>query len=592
MPGSRLFWKLYLAYVALILLTAALVGILVDSRIDDEVVEETTSSLDRSATMLCAFVDPLLRDQPERLPEEIERLGRETGVRFTVVAGTGTVLADSEQDPARMDDHGSRPEVVQAREEGRGVSARYSRTLRLRMLYVARPLGRDGVIVRAARTLEEIEARRASFRRAVALGAGVAVLAALLVGIVVGRQFTGPLVKMSDVARAMARGDVGRRLELDRNDEVGEFARSFNVMASQLQERIGTITHDRNNLLAILTSMVEGVVAVDEEERVLHMNAVAGEILGADPEPSVGRRLDTVTRVQAVRDAVSEAVRSGVERSREVLLSGYPEDRILEVHSAPIHGGGEEGGGARGAVVVLHDVTELRRLEGVRRDFVANVSHELKTPITVIKGIVETMRDDPSMEAATRERFLERVRGQTERISSIVADLLSLARIESSDQAPEMTQLDLRDPVRESSRALAPSAEARRVELRLELSEAPVLVDGERASLRLLVDNLLDNAVKYSREGGNVRVRVAPEDGRAVLEVQDEGIGIDEKHGDRIFERFYRVDKARSRGLGGTGLGLSIVRNVAVAHAGEVTYRSTPGQGSVFRVSFPLHGSP
>jgi two-component system phosphate regulon sensor histidine kinase PhoR len=457
-----------------------------------------------------------------------------------------------------------------------------------RMMYVARPAAGDGAIVRASLPLDEIDERRERLQRTVVLGALLAAAAAFLIAIPLSRTFTAPFVKMSAAARAIAAGNYGGRIGVERSDEIGAFVHSFNVMAGTLQERIETLTEERNRVLAVLGGMVEGVVAVDGSERVIHMNEPAAEILGADPRESLGRPLGTVTRVREISDVLSDTLRSGVLRSREIHLPGGDGPRMLEVHSAPIRGAGREGAGA---VVVLHDVTELRRREGVRRDFVANVSHELKTPLTVVRATDETMLEDPDMNPETRKRFLQKMGIQSDRLTSIVTDLLSLARIESGPESPELEPLDLRDPARESFRALGPSAEARQLRMELELPEVAVPIRGDRASLRLALDNLLDNAVKYTPAGGDVRMRLLRGGDEAVVEVADSGIGIERRHGERIFERFYRVDKARSRDLGGTGLGLSIVRNAMVIHGGRVEYESEPGAGSVFRLIVPLDAS-
>ena len=443
-------------------------------------------------------------------------------------------------------------------------------------------------VVRASLPLREIDRRLNSLRSLVVLGAGIAALVGLLVGVFVARRFARPLVALSETARSISQGHYDRRLEVQGRDEMGTFARAFNLMTSQLQQRIETITDDRNKLLAVLTSMVEGVVAVDRGRRVLHMNAVAGEILGSDPEGAVGESIGSITRVQEIVTALEETIQTTVDRQQEIVLPGHPQDRILEIHAAPIRGGEGE---LAGAVIVLHDVTQLRRLEGVRRDFVANVSHEMKTPITVIRGIVETLLDDPPVERDTRTRFLGKVKLQTERLSSIVSDLLTLARVESSHQAIDRNPLDLRDAVRESARALTASAESREVGLDIETPSDPVPVLGDWSSLRLVVDNLLDNAVKYTRPGGRVHVRLSLEGESALLEVRDTGIGIEKQHLERIFERFYRVDKARSRELGGTGLGLSIVKHLVRAHAGEVMVESLLGRGSTFSVRIPVVSS-
>jgi two-component system phosphate regulon sensor histidine kinase PhoR len=291
--------------------------------------------------------------------------------------------------------------------------------------------------------------------------------------------------------------------------------------------------------------------------------------------------------VPEIAEALGEALR-GVRVQRTLRLEDRSPPRVLEVNAAPLRGGGLE---TIGAVVVLHDVTQLHKLEGIRRQFVSNVSHELKTPLTAIRGFVETLLDADDIDAATRRRFLERIRLQTSRLSSLVADLLSLSRIESTHDGAERRRVDLRAPLMESVRALRPAAEARRLEVEVELPPRPVVVSGEEESLRQAFTNLIDNAIKYSEEGGPVWVRLRQEGAQAVFEVEDRGVGIEEQHRERIFERFYRVDKARSRELGGTGLGLAIVKNVAQAFGGEVAVESRPGEGSVFRMKLPLAAS-
>jgi two-component system phosphate regulon sensor histidine kinase PhoR len=589
---SRFFWKLYLGYVVLILVTTASIGVVVGGRIESEVLEESERTVHSHALLFRELAPPDLLEatDPETsgFQEEVRRLGRLTGVRYTYIRADGLVLADSHQDPAVMDDHSGRPEVLEAGRAGIGMSTRFSTSVRQRMMYLALPIrsaGGGSGFVRTALSLGAIDRRLASLRQGIALGAAVAVLAALVIGLVVVRQFTAPLVRMSDTARSIASGRYEKRLEAPGRDEMGAFALSFNLMASQLQERIEGITDERNRLLAILAGMVEGVVAVDRAGCILHMNSVAGRILGTDPEKALGRRLGAVTRVQEVEEALAATMRSGVERSREVLLPAR--DRVLAIRSGPIGAGSD----VSGAVVVLHDVTELRRLEAVRRDFVANVSHELKTPLTVVRGIVETLLDDAQMAADTRERFLQKVSEQTERLSAIVSDLLTLARAESSPEVFEREPHDLRWLAEESYRALAPSAETKGVALRIDLAPEPVPVRGDRSALRLVIDNLLDNAVKYTPSKGDVTVSVWNGDRYANLVVTDTGIGIAAHEQERIFERFYRVDKARSRDLGGTGLGLSIVKHMVQVHGGDVGVESALGVGSSFRVRLPLDAS-
>jgi two-component system phosphate regulon sensor histidine kinase PhoR len=585
MQSSRFFWKLYLGYVVLILLTASILGLWIGRDIDRQVRETTHRSLLEAARVLAT--EPFLLDDGGNaragLARRVAQLGRDTGIRYTIISPDGTVLADTDEDSRSMENHAARAEVSEALVGGVGSSVRLSATLGYLTMYIAVPCGTDGGIVRTALPLGEIEDRQRELRGRVIIAASIGAVAALVLGLFVAQRFTGPFLSISRAARAISAGNFQERLEIRRHDAFGAFAQSFNLMASQLQERIETITDDRNNLWTILSSMVEGVVAVDEKGRVILMNGVAAEILGADARLAQGSSFESVTRVGEVQDAVAETMRSGVRRVREVLLSAVPRDRILEIYVSPIR---EPSGGV---VVVLHDVTELRRLEGVRRDFVANVSHELKTPLTVIRGIVETLLDDEDIEAATRVRFLQKANVQTERISSIVTDLLRLARLESEGAGGERETLDLREPVQASVRSLQPSADDKRIELRVDVSPDELLVDGDRNALRLIVDNILDNAVKYT-SAGHVSVRLSRDADRALLEIADTGVGIAAVEQERIFERFYRVDKARSRELGGTGLGLSIVRNAVHAHGGVVQCVSELGRGSTFRVWIPLAG--
>jgi two-component system phosphate regulon sensor histidine kinase PhoR len=417
------------------------------------------------------------------------------------------------------------------------------------------------------------------------LGGFVAALVALAIGLFVTRRITAPLASMTVAAEAISRGEYRHRVGGGSHDEIGTLASAFNRMAAQLERRMETITEDRAKLLTILGGMVEGVVAVDREQAIVHLNAAAGRILGVAPERSLGRPIWEVTRVRQVADAIAATLAGAREVTEEVALEVGSQERIVQLHGARLENGE---GGRVGAVLVLHDVTELRRLERIRRDFVANVSHELKTPITAIRGLVDTIIDDDEMPTSVRTEFLRKAQNQAIRLSLLVTDLLTLARLESADGIVEPERLDVREIVGRSVANFRPAAEVRSLSLETQVPEEPVMVQGDPEALELLVNNLLDNAVKYSRDGGRVSVRLVAADATARLEVEDDGVGISPEHHDRIFERFYRVDQARSRELGGTGLGLSIVKHICKAHHGSVSVRSTLGVGSTFEVTVPL----
>jgi two-component system phosphate regulon sensor histidine kinase PhoR len=586
---SRFFWKLVASFAALIGFTTSAVWVLASRRVMEDARADLERSLQDRLLLLRHAAPAAFAVPPDpTLQERVRALGRETHTRYTVIRGDGVVLADSDETPERMENHADRPEIRDALARGHGASVRYSRTMSRDMMYVALPDrdgGRPAGTFRAALALDDVRARLGRLRGEVALGAAIAGLAAFLLALAVARRVVRPIASLTSMAKALASGVEGREAPAETPDELGQLARAFNRMDASLRERMDVIVRDRNQLLAVLGGMVEGVVAVDAKQRVVHMNDVAGRILGTTPRDAAGRRIWEVCRIPEALERVRAAAEDGVEGTGEALVASPPRDRAVALHASPLRDGR---GDRAGAVLVLHDVTELRRLEAMRRDFVANVSHELKTPVTAVRGLVETLLDDPAMDPGAHRRFLEKIRDQSARLSALIADLLTLSRVESEDRFLERVPLDLREPVRESVRALHPIAEAKGLTLGAEIPESPVVVVGDREALRQTADNLLDNAIKYTAAGGRITVRVRSEGGEARLEVEDTGIGIEPRHQERIFERFYRVDKARSRELGGTGLGLAIVKHIALALGGNVSLRSVPGRGSTFAVRVPL----
>ena len=589
MIRSRFLWKLYAGYVLLILLSAVIVGGLVSQWIARNSLEEIRQSLKARAVLLADLAGPTLSGShaPE-FQKRVRTLGGEIGTRLTVMAANGVVVADSHENPSEMDNHGTRPEILAARSHGLGTATRFSNTLDTRMMYLAVPIQENGRIVGYVRTslaLAAIDERLNHLRAIIALGAGLAAIVALILGFFVARRFVKPLTSMTTVAESMARGEYEQRLPATRTDEIGKLAEALNRMAESSHNRMETITSDRNKLLAIIAGMTEGLVGVDQNERVVHMNGAAERILRASAVESLGKPIWDVTRVGEVCQIFAKTLREKRDLQAELRLPARSSDLIVEMHTSPLLDGQ---GDIAGAVVVLHDVSRLQRLETVRRDFVANASHELKTPITAIRGLVETLIDDKEIAPETQERFLTKIRDQSGRLSAIVTDLLTLSRLEAESRGSGYVPLDLREPVRASAQALIPAAEEKGIVLETQLPDVRVEVAGDNEALGQVVTNLLDNALKYTPKGGKVWVRLTSQSGNAVLEVQDTGIGIEPRDRERIFERFYRVDKARSRELGGTGLGLSIVKHIVLAHNGKVSVDSTPGTGSTFRVSLPL----
>ena len=588
MLRSRLLWRLYLGYFALIVLTASILGGLIFRQIKEDSLEEIQISLRTNALFLREFAGRRPTDESStQLQDRIRTLGREMGARLTVIAADGAILADSDQDPAGMDNQLNRPEILRARSHGLDTRPRLSDIRGAPGISLALPVGEnsgsDGYI-RVSMPLSAVDERLERSGRAILGGTIIVAAVALILGLLVARRLFRPLISMTRIADSMAKGDYGQRVSIARTDEIGELGEALNRMARSLQRRMETFRTDHNQLLAILGGMAEGVVAVDENERVLHMNEAAGRILGADPSTSLGKPVWETTRIPQISETISQTLRDGTGVNTNLELRSSPRDRSIELRATPLRNGDHA---PAGAVVVMHDVSERLRVETMRQDFVANVSHELKTPVAAIRALVETILEDTDMTNQTRDRFLRKTRNQSLRLSAIVSDLLTLSRMESQEGVSRET-VDLRDTVAVPAEEAIPTAEVRGVQLHIQVPENPLWITGDMEGLCLVTSNLVGNALKYTPRAGEVTVSLSQQGDQALLEVEDSGIGIEARHLDRIFERFYRVDTARSRELGGTGLGLSIVKRVVLAHSGTVSVESIPGQGSRFRVLLPV----
>jgi len=577
---SRFVARLFASYALLVVANALLAEFLVARFAREEQRREIEESLAAQVTLLGEVARPLL-DSPS-LELRVEELGAATGSRFTVTDAGGRVLADSVEHSATMENHFDRAEFRGALVSGFGTDERVSKTTGTATLYVCRVIpGAEGRLgfARAALPLPGIEARRARLRASVWAGVAIGSAAALLLAWWVAGRIARPVAALTRAAAALAEGDVDVAIDHRGRDEIGDLARAFERMAARLRERLGDLDRERGKLAVVLDGVAEGVVAVDAQERLLHCNAAARAMLGLGDAPAIGRPLVELLRAPELVEALrldDDGGRDGGPRGREVRLHQGGRDRVLLVRAAPLPAGG--------AVAALLDVSELRRLETVRRDFVANVSHELKTPLAAMRGLVETLLDDKEMTAETRQRFLAKLGDQVQRLAELASDLLHLARAEA-DEPGARARLDLAAAAAQAVDRFAGPAKAKSIELSSQL--APAVAWADPLAVEQLLDNLVDNALKYTPSGGRVDVRTRAEGGDALLEVADNGIGIEPSEQARVFERFYRVDKARARDVPGTGLGLSIVKHLAEAHGGGVTLESWPGRGSTFRVRLP-----
>ena len=550
--------------------------------------EDAFTSLTAEARLMARVAeDALAGGMPEsELDARVDAAAREVDARVTIMAPDGRVLADSSAsgaDLAAIENHGGREEVVGALAGRVSRAERVSATVGVRLLYAAVPIRRGTQVIgvaRLSRGIERIEAQGRALWWSAALAGLVALaatgLASWLLSVGLGRS----LAEIMEAARQVAGGNLAARIRVRREDELGELARILNHSADELQQRLAELARDRGRTDAILSAMDDGVLAVDHEGTVTLANPSLTSAMGL--RSPLGRHYLETIRQPEVAALVEDVLRSGERREAEVEILQLR--RSFSVTGVPFPGAE---GAPHGAVLTFNDATERQRLDAIRRDFVANASHELRTPLTSIRGFVEALEDGAKDEPGTAERFLGKIRTHADRMAALVEDLLELSRLESSARAPEPLETRPGEVAAEVVASFADQAARKPLTLRHEARGAgAVATDRER--LRRILENLVDNAVKYTPAGGHVVVTSSEgPDGSARIEVRDDGPGIEAEHRERVFERFYRVDKARSRELGGTGLGLAIVRHLAESIGAQVTLESEPGRGSAFSVRLP-----
>jgi len=545
--------------------------------------EELAGDLEARARLVAVQVgEKLAQGEVGKLDAYCKDLGKLTDARLTVVLADGRVVGDSLRDIKTMDDMDHRPEIRTALEGKVGKDQRPSEGQDL--VYLAVPVveqGKPVAVVRTALTLGPIRQALSMVYFKVGLGSlGIILLGAGL-SLVLSRRLTRPLEEFRRGAERFARGDLSLKLPRPDLDELVSLGATMNHMASQLDERIGTILRQRQEQEAVLASMVEGVIAVDSRSRVISLNRAASALLGLDPAFVIQRSINEVVENPDIQWFITRSLAASEPIEGEITLQG-DKPRFLQAHGTTLK---DPQGKAFGVLIVVHDVTRLRQLENARRDFVANVSHELKTPITSIKGFVETLLEGAMLDPDHAGEFLRIIGRQADRLGAIIEDLLSLSRIE---QEAEQGKIHLvGGKIKTVLKAAIQACNTRSTEKKIKVSMACPEDLRARINGPLLeqaVINLIDNAVKYSGPGSWVQVEAGKEDGQVEVRVRDQGVGIPQEHLPRLFERFYRVDPSRSRKVGGTGLGLAIVKHIAQAHGGKVAVESTPGQGSTFTI--------
>lgn len=578
---SPFFRRLFLPYLLLICALVLIMGLLAAHRLRATFLDRTTRRLRDDALLVAELIqNEVAAQQGRELNAQVRSLRELIHSRITVMGEDGTVLADNEADPAQMGNHRFRPEVAAAITHGEGSSIRRSDTVGEEMLYLARRVrDADGrpYLIRLAVHLRELDQQLSALHGGLATTGVVAIALSAVLCYYFARRASTPVLELTTFADAVAHGDLSRRIVRAGTGEMGVLENALNTMAESLSRLLAEVKQDKAELLAVLSSMSDAVVAIDAEHRVLLTNGAAQELLGIEGKAGDGRGklLWEMVRDELILKGAAEALQDGEKQTFQI---GPYRGRHLEVSVCPF----PRAATSRGAVVVAHDNTASVRYQELRKEFVANVSHELRTPLTAIKGFAETLRAWALKDPSKAEQYVATIEKHANQLTNLVDDLLELSRLESQVEGVPRTPVDLSAIVRRTVDLLQPLADAKRQELIVRIEPNLPSTMGISDYLERAISNLIDNSIKYTPEGGRISVAAMMRDEFIAVEVTDTGMGIAPEELPRIFERFYRVDRSRSREMGGTGLGLSIVKHVAQAHQGSIEVHSTPRQGSTF----------
>ena len=591
---TRIQWRIAAGYVGLMALVLLALGLYLADFLRAQQLSALEAQLERQARLVAADAQHRLATAgAASLDPLAKQLGREIGARVTLIAADGTVLGDSDHDPATMDNHATRPEVLDALRTGSGLSRRHSATLEEDLLYVAVPMGREGAVPGVARVaLPVLEVQEASNRvvAAVAGALAAAALPAVALAIVLARVTAGRVQALTRAARRLAGGELDQVIPVEGRDEVSLLARAFNDMAARLRAHIRAVEDERGRLAAILSHMADGVVIADRDGVVRLINPVAARLLRVAPGRAEGRSVMAVVRDHVLAAAVGEALAGDAAAGRPRLIELGPrgQRRALQAMASRIPSG--EGTGER-VLLILQDVSELRRAETVRREFVANVSHELRTPLAGLKALVETLEDGALEDPDVARDFLGRMHVEVDGLVQLVEELLELSRVESGQVALRTQPIDLAAVVAAGAERLRLQAERQGLSFAVHLPGDLSSVHADPERIQQVVVNLVHNAVKFTPPGGRVTVTAERRDGEVAVAVADSGVGIAPEALARLFERFYKADKARANG--GTGLGLAIAKHLVQAHGGRIWAESAgKGQGATFTFTIPLAPAP
>jgi two-component system, OmpR family, phosphate regulon sensor histidine kinase PhoR len=583
--------KILVAFVSILLVSVLIIGLLSVNLVKQSYTEELERRLLTNAGLISSFIETQ-QIQPEdaefiRLIEELASTGQ---TRITVIDQQGLVIYDTRGDREQMERHDQRPEVISALRDGVGREIRTSSTTGQDMMYVAVPVIIDDYpvyVVRLSMDLNEIDALTRHIVWYLAISAAIGLLIAIVLGFRLIDRMIDNIRGIVTMTQRMADGDFDKHIYLESNDELAELADHFNHMADRLNQTIHQLSESNARFVALLTSLRNPIIAVDQQKHITLVNAATEKLFGVSEADMEGKHLLELIRHTDLDDVIQDAIQGHTDREIEVMLR-EPAEKTLRIMTSQIRDMNDPSR-VTGLVIFMDDVTEIRKLEKIRSDFVTNVTHELKTPLTSISGFVETLKSGEIEDEDTRQRFLDIIDIETERLTRLINDILTLSEIEnirSNDRKTSVSPTDLMDEVASMMKAISRDKE---VGLHYEVVRNLPKIRINEDRFKQMMINLIDNAIKYTPESGKITVSVYEKYHHLVIRVKDTGIGIPEQDQSRLFERFYRVDKGRSKKMGGTGLGLAIVKHIVQSMNGTIRINSEVGKGTEFVITLPIN---
>ncbi|HOM42572.1 MAG TPA: ATP-binding protein [Bacillota bacterium] len=585
--------RIFFNIVVVLLLGVFISGVLSARIVKRNLLSDTEKNLTTEAGLIRELLGESLINNSSNIDIYVNKLKQITDSRITIVDAMGNVIIDTDREYTEMENHAGRPEIAAALKGEAGSSIRYSSTLKVDFIYVAQPILKGNSIigaVRMSKPLYEIKNLLNNLYINILIAVLTGIIASSLLGYKMAMNITKPVKEITYTASRISKGQFDRRINLKDRDEIGILADSINDMAAKLNETITSLQDKNIKLESIMSSMINGIIAVDNSEEILFINPVAESLLGITDREVTGKHILQVVRNNSIDNYLKKILMNKEFFSTEVNFDDSNE-KILKLYANPIKQNGAND--IEGIIITIQDVTELRKLERIRTEFIANVSHELKTPLTSIKGFAETLKSFDFDDRQDAIRFLNIIEDEAERLYRLINDILSLSELEQRKTKALRDKIDMEKAVEEVLSVLKSQSDKKNIQLSVKIQEGLDSLSGDGDKFKQMLINLIDNAVKYTPENGKVSIEAYKQSHDAdldklIIKVKDNGIGIPKQHIPRLFERFYRVDKARSRSIGGTGLGLAIVKHIVILFNGEIEVTSEVGKGTEFRIILPL----